>query len=248
MHRTAYPALSSSGTSRPPMYPEAPVTRQRSGDDMLSSVTRARRGDHERGAARPAPSRARRVDLDVPRSGKPGTPQVMPPQMLIAQAQNHVVPVGGVTQNRRRNPATARAGERAGIGLPHGIQPPGNEPARGGPYLCWRSGGHWRGCIRKPHTHLCRKYRTLPSTSVWPNSGCPCPKGSRTPRRPSSRARSSPASVSSAADCPTGCARRTGESRHSSTTTWPMPVGAPSFRGEPWCWMSRAWPATFPCR
>jgi hypothetical protein len=28
MHRTAYPALSSSGTSRPPMYPEAPVTRQ----------------------------------------------------------------------------------------------------------------------------------------------------------------------------------------------------------------------------
>ena len=36
MHRTAYPALSSSGTSRPPMYPDAPVTRQFSGDDMLS--------------------------------------------------------------------------------------------------------------------------------------------------------------------------------------------------------------------
>jgi hypothetical protein len=35
MHRTAYPALSSSGTSRPPMYPDAPVTRQFSGDDML---------------------------------------------------------------------------------------------------------------------------------------------------------------------------------------------------------------------
>ena len=35
MHRTAYPALSSSGTSRPPMYPDAPVTRQFSGDDIL---------------------------------------------------------------------------------------------------------------------------------------------------------------------------------------------------------------------
>ena len=30
------------------MYPEAPVTRQRKGDDMLSSVTRARQGDHGR--------------------------------------------------------------------------------------------------------------------------------------------------------------------------------------------------------
>jgi hypothetical protein len=36
MHRTAYPALSNSGTSRPPMYPDAPVTKQFSGGDMLS--------------------------------------------------------------------------------------------------------------------------------------------------------------------------------------------------------------------
>jgi hypothetical protein len=50
------------------MYPEAPVTRQRTGDDMLSSVTRARRGDHERGGGQAcALPPARRFDLDVPR-------------------------------------------------------------------------------------------------------------------------------------------------------------------------------------
>ena len=37
MHRTAYPALSSSGTSRPPMYPDAPVTRQRSEVESCST-------------------------------------------------------------------------------------------------------------------------------------------------------------------------------------------------------------------
>ena len=35
MHRTVYPAASSSGTSRPPMYPDAPVTRQRNGDGTV---------------------------------------------------------------------------------------------------------------------------------------------------------------------------------------------------------------------
>ena len=50
------------------MYPEAPVTRQRNGDDMLSSVTRLRRGDHGRGGGQAcALPPARRVDLGVPR-------------------------------------------------------------------------------------------------------------------------------------------------------------------------------------
>ena len=40
MHRTAYPAASSSGTSRPPMYPEAPVTRQRNGDGQGPALRR----------------------------------------------------------------------------------------------------------------------------------------------------------------------------------------------------------------
>ena len=40
---------------------------------------------------------------------------------------------------------------------------------------------------------MCPTSRTLPSTSVLTSSGCPCPKGSRTPSRPGSRARSSPA-------------------------------------------------------
>ena len=38
------------------MYPEAPVTRQRTGDDMLSSVTRPAGAIMSAGAARPAPS------------------------------------------------------------------------------------------------------------------------------------------------------------------------------------------------
>ena len=37
------------------MYPEAPVTRQRTGDDMLSSITPGRRGDHDRGGLQPGP-------------------------------------------------------------------------------------------------------------------------------------------------------------------------------------------------
>ena len=59
MHRTTYPALSSSGTSRPPMYPDAPVTRQRNGDDMLSVLHGPAGAITSAGAARPAPCRPR---------------------------------------------------------------------------------------------------------------------------------------------------------------------------------------------
>jgi hypothetical protein len=46
------------------MYPDAPVTRQFSGDDMLSSVTRPWRRDHEPGL-RPACPRVESI-RDVP--------------------------------------------------------------------------------------------------------------------------------------------------------------------------------------
>jgi hypothetical protein len=57
-------------------------------------------------------------------------PQVVPPEMLIAEPHHHVVPMRGITQDRCRDPAAAQAGEQAAIGLPHGIQPPGNKIPR----------------------------------------------------------------------------------------------------------------------
>jgi hypothetical protein len=45
MQRTVQPQSGSSGTSRPPMYPDAPVTRKRSGDGLHLTLARDRADD-----------------------------------------------------------------------------------------------------------------------------------------------------------------------------------------------------------
>lgn len=56
-------------------------------------------------------------DARIGHPGQPGVAQVVAAQVLIAQAGDHLVPIGGIPQHRRGNPAAAGAGREACCGV-----------------------------------------------------------------------------------------------------------------------------------
>lgn len=57
-------------------------------------------------------------------------PQVVPPKVLVSEARHHLVPMGGIAQDRRGNPAAAGAGEQSAVSLAHDGQAGGDQLAR----------------------------------------------------------------------------------------------------------------------